>query len=151
MTQPEYEKALLVMASWRLALNNDVNELMAIACVIRNWVIPRYGAMVEPMLSKAYHLSYSDAIAEFLRVYPTREFPKINEGALVDPQEGMLLKVDEIYDCKLVDLTSSRSFPVGARYFGRVVNATDWFRTTVLARQDVHPLIGTFGSQQFYA
>lgn len=151
MTQAEYEKGLIVMATWRLACNNDVNELVAIACVLRNWVVPRWGSTTEPMVSKPTHASYSDAVAEFLSIYPTREFPRVNEAALVDPVEGMLLKVDSLYDYSLVDLTSSRSHPAGARYFGRASKAGDWFKRTVLERQDVHPLIGTFGSQQFYA
>lgn len=141
---------MVVMASWRLALNNDVNELIAIACTIRNWVVPRFGAATEPMIEKAYHPSYSSAVAEFLQVYPAREFPQINEGALVDPVEGMLLKIDEIYDCRLIDITSSRAFPAGARYFGRAANPTEWFKRVVLDRQNIHKLIGTFGSQQFF-
>jgi hypothetical protein len=150
MTQAEYEKGQIVAAAWRLGKSNDINELVAIMCVLRNWVVPRYGALTEPMVTETYHKSYSDAAAEFLEIYPTRPSPRVNEPTLVDPAEGLLLKVDELYDCHLVDLTSSRSFPTGARYFGRVVQATDWFERTVLRRQDVHPLIGNFGSQSFY-
>jgi hypothetical protein len=118
--------------------------------VIRNWIVPRFGAKTEPMISKSYHASYTDAVKEFLSIYPLRELPAINEPALVDPVEGAFLKVDGIYDCSLIDLTSSRAFPQGARYFGRVTQASDWFQRTVLQRQDVHPLIGNFGSQSFY-
>jgi hypothetical protein len=150
MQQCEYEKALIVAAAWQLGKSNDINELVAIMCVLRNWVTPRYGAKVEPMQSKSYHASYSDAVAEFLNIYPVRPLPAVNEPALVDPVEGLLLKVDGLYDCSLVDLTSSRAFPVGARYFGRVAQATESFNCMVLRRQDVHPLIGNFGSQSFY-
>ena len=40
-----------------------------------------------------------------------------------------------------------------ARYFGLARNVGDnsWFDVEVLKRQDAHQLIGTFGSQQFYA
>ncbi|MHB8503429.1 MAG: hypothetical protein ACYDHE_21105 [Candidatus Acidiferrales bacterium] len=151
MQQQEYEKGVIVAAAWQLGRSNDVNELVAIMCVIRNWVIPRYGATAEPMLSKAYHPSYSDVAADFLSIYPVRPLPAINEPVLVDPVEGLLLKVDGIYDCSLVDLTSSKAYPAGARYFGRVTQASEWFQQTVLQRQNVHPLIGNFGSQSFYA
>jgi hypothetical protein len=148
----EYEKALLVAAAWQLGASNDINELIAIMCVVRNWVVPRFGAAgLEPIRTKVHHSSYSDAIAEFLSVYPTRPLPNVNEGALVDPVEGLLLKVDSVYDCSLVDLTSSRNFPFGARYFARVTQASDWFKQMVLSRQGAHPLIGNFGSMSFYA
>ena len=138
------------MAAWQLARSNDINELCAIMNVVRNWVVPRYGAKTEPMREKVYHVSYTDAVKEFLSIYPTRELPTVNEPMLVDPVEGLFMKVDAVYDCTLVDLTSSRAFPQGARYFGRVTQATDWFQQTVLSRQDVHPLVGNFGAQSFY-
>jgi hypothetical protein len=150
MQQQEFEKANLVNAAWQLARSNDVNELCAIMSVVRNWVVPRYGVKVEPMREKIYHASYTDAVKEFLSIYPTRELPAVNDPMLVDPVEGLLIKVDAVYDCSLVDLTSSRAFPGGARYFGRVTQASEWFQHTVLNRQDVHPLIGNFGSQSFY-
>ena len=154
MRTEDYEKALLVAASWRLAMNNDVNELLAIACVVRNWVVPRYGAQRLPMeaLGRVYYSSYSAAIEAFLSLYPVRVLPPITEAALVDPDEGMLLKVDGVYDCTLNDVTSSRAFPGGARYFGRIgfIASDNWFAREVLAKQDVHPLIGNFGSQSFY-
>ena len=151
MTQSDYEKALLVAASWRLAKNNDVNEILAIACVIRNWVVPRFQARVFPMNGQAYFKSYSEAVDNFFSLYPLRAFPTINEAALIDPDEGILVKVDSVYDCTMVDMTSSRANPFGARYFGRANNPSAWFRSEVLERQDIHPLIGQFGSQAFHA
>jgi hypothetical protein len=103
------------------------------------------------MRDKIYHASYTDAVKEFLSIYPTRELPSVNEPMLVDPVEGLFLKVDGVYDCSLVDLTSSRAYPQGARYFGRVTQASEWFQQVVLNRQNEHPLIGNFGSQSFYA
>jgi len=149
----EYEKALLVAAAWTLALNNDVNELLAIACTIRNWVVPRYQATRLPMNGKLYFVSYSEAVQNFHDVYPVRPLPIGNESGLVDPVEGLLAKIDGVYDCSLVDMTSSRAFPFGARYFIRASQRglNEWIYQEVVSRQDVHPLIGTFGSQQFYA
>ncbi len=141
---------MVVAAAWQLARSNDINELVCVACVIRNWVVPRYGQKVEPMREKIHHASYTDAVKEFLSIYPTRELPSVNEPVLVDPVEGLFGKVDELYSCSLVDLTSSRAYPQGARYFGRVTQASEWFQHTVLNRQDVHPLVGNFGSQSFY-
>ena len=151
MIQADYEKALLVAASWQLALTNDINELLAVASVIRNWVVPKFQARVYPMREKTYHASYTDAIREFLELYPVRPLPNVNESVLVDPVEGLLLKVDQVYDCSLIDLTSSRAAPFGARYFGRSRNPSEFFAKEVLQRQDLHPLIGTFGSMQFHA
>ena len=148
MTQSDYEKSLLVMASWRMASSNNVNELLAIMCVIRNWVIPKYGFIGRPMVEKVHYSSYSEAIDEFLEIYPTREIPLVNNPALVDEVEGMLIKVDSVYDCTLLDVTSSRQFPFGARYFGRPGN--HFFESEVLAHQDVHPLIGSFGGSSFH-
>jgi hypothetical protein len=151
MTQSEYERSILVAAAWKLGLNNDPNELLAIMCVIRNWVVPRYQAARSPMNGKIYFTSYSEAVQAFHDIYPARPLPAINEGALIDPVEGLLMKVDGIYDCSLIDVTSSRAFPFGARYFGRAANPSGWFKAEVLQHQDVHPLIGMFGSQSFYA
>jgi hypothetical protein len=155
MQAADYEKALLVAASWQLALNNDVNELLAIACCIRNWVVPRYGVprLPDPRLGKLYYSSYSEAIESFLQLYPYRSLPAINEPGLIDPDEGLLVKIEQVYDCTLNDVTSSRAFAGGARYFARAGrhSSDDWFGKEILAhQQDAHPLIGTFGSQQFY-
>jgi hypothetical protein len=149
VTQSDYEKGLLVMASWQLASSNNVNELLAIMCTIRNWVVPKYGFIGRPMVEKVYYPSYSEAIEEFLAIYPVREMPRVNEPALVDEVEGMLLKVDGIYDCTHLDVTSSRQAPYGARYFGRPGNK--FFESEVLQHQDVHPLIGSFGGSSFHA
>lgn len=150
MQQQDFDKSVVVAAAWQLGRSNDINELVGIMSVIRNWVVPRFGAKTEPMMEKIYHASYTDAAKEFLSIYPVRALPAINEPTLVDPVEGLLLKVDGLYDCSLVDLTSSRAFPQGARYFGRVTQASEWFERTVLRRQDIHPLIGNFGAQSFY-
>jgi len=157
VTLPEYEKGLLAQACWRLARNSDVNELVAIGCVIRNWVITRVRSIDARRTSwpgtsggTVYFPGYAAAIAAFLDRYPLRPLPDVTEPALVDPAEGLLAQVDGVYSCSLPDLTSSRAFPGGARYFARVTGAPAWFEAEILVRQDEHPLIGSFGSQQFY-
>lgn len=146
MTQADYEKALLVMVSWQLACSHDVNELLAIACVIRNWVVPRLG-------EAPVYRTYSEACAYFLLAYQPRQMPEGNEPSLIDPDEGLMAKVDAVYDNSQLDVTSSQQHPRGARYFARVVSLQlpEWFKATVLDQQGKHPLIGTWGSQQFYA
>jgi hypothetical protein len=154
MQTADYEKGLLVATSWQLAINNDVNELLAIACTIRNWVVTRFGVPRRPdaRFGKLYYSSYSEACESFLQLYPIRSLPAINEPGLVDPDEGLLMRIDGVYDCALVDVTSSRAFPGGARYFTRAHRHDgDWFHSEVALQPEIHPLIGTFGSQQFYA
>jgi len=153
----DYEKGLLVQACWRLARNNDVNELLAIGCTIRNWIVTRmfsangYRVAWPGTLGTVYFPNYATAVAMFLEHYPARSAPGVIEPAIVDPTEGLLAQIDSVYDCSLPDLTSTRGFPGGARYFGRVTSVPEWFKAEILARQDAHPLIGSFGSQQFYA
>lgn len=144
MTAADYEKGLIVSATFRLAKTDDVNELLAIACVIRNLVVPRLGKRPE-------FSSYTEAIGEMLVAYDLRPLPRHDNPALVDPEDGLLLKVDAVYDCSLPDVTSSHAHPNGARFFGMTRHPSGWFQAAILDRQDVHPLIGTFGSQQFFA
>jgi hypothetical protein len=131
LTQTELDKAMLVLASWRLASQSDVTELLAIACVIRNAVV------------RGNFKTYGDAVNFYMRSYPLREHPHGNEPQLIDPQDGLLGKIDSIYDCSAPDITSSLANPKGASAFA-------------VARRDPHfgdgrQLIGTFGGTQFYA
>lgn len=155
MQLEEYEKAVLVATSWQVAKSADINELLAVACTIRNWVIPKHtfpGYPIRvPMREKLYYQSYSEACEEFLSIYFIRGLPRANEPAIVDPDEGLLAKIDSIYDCTLPDMTSSSANPLGARYFNRGTDPTLWVYTNIVQDQSRHPLIGTFGSMQFYA
>jgi|SRR5579859_2735625 len=146
MQHREYEKALLVAAAFQLSKADDLRELCAIVCVIRNWVVPRLG-------EAASYRSYTEAIANFLDAYPKRQLPSINTPSLIDPREGLLAQVDGFYNNSAADVTSSHLFPRGARYFARPqdVKNGDWIKAQVLDRQDEHPLIGVFGSQSFFA
>lgn len=151
MQASEYEKGLLVQAAWRLARSADVNELLALVCVVRNWVIPKTypGIVRQPLRSAVYHATFSEAVKELYELYPLRDLPRIDEPVLIDPSEGLLLAVDGLYDCSTPDQTSSKAYPGGARYFSRM-GTPDWMKE-IIGRPNEHPLIGSFGSQQFYA
>ena len=146
MQASEFEKALLVEAAWRLAKSNDVNELQAIACVLRNWVVPRLGQEGQ------FYRSYPEAIRVHYQTYDLRDVPGASEPALIDPVDGLLAHIDGVYSGRTPDITSSHAYPNGARYFGRAGSSPSgsWFTENVLNRQGEHPLIGTFGSQQFF-
>lgn len=150
MQSSEYEKGLLVQASWRLSRSNDINELVAVACVIRNWVVPKLyqGVLRQPLVSALYHGTFTEAIKELYSAYPLRPLPNVDEPVLIDPSEGLLLAVDGVYDCSTPDATSSKAFPGGARYFARA-GTPEWMKE-IIGRGE-HPLIGNFGSSQFYA
>ena len=146
MQAAEFEKGLLVLTAWRTSSGNGVNELFAIACTLRNWVVPRPGQAVPD------YKSYTEAVLHFWENYPLRGFPKVNEPTLIDPNEGLFVCIDQVYNNTVPDITSSQAFPNGARHFGRARLAIpgSWFYDNILSRQHEHPLIGTFGSQQFY-
>jgi hypothetical protein len=143
--QADYEKALLVAACFQLAQSNDVNELLAIACTLRNWVVGRYGQ------GQQTYRTYSECINNFLAAYPVRQLPDSFCPALIDPTDGLLAKIDAVFDNTLADVTSSKSHPGGARYFGSARNPDSWFKREILERQDVHSLLGTWGAMQFFA
>lgn len=147
MRQSEFEKALLAEACWRLSKSNDTNELLAIGCTLRNWVVPHMGQVGH------FYKSYLECIETFYDNYPKRRLPPTsNDPALIDLDSGLLWKIDEIYDNKYPDLTSSDNNLFGARYFGRpATSAPDsWFTLSVLNNQGAHPLIGSFGGSSFY-
>jgi hypothetical protein len=140
MTPQEFETAYLAQTIWRLALSDSVDELIAVGCTLRNWVIPKMGKIAK-------YKTYPEACADFLRTYPLRDFPNMTEDALVSTN-GLLSVIDGIYDCSYPDLTATQTTP-GALYFARAhsVNPDDW-RYGITHN---HQLLGTFGSQQFWA
>jgi hypothetical protein len=140
VTPQTYEAAVLATTSWRLALSTSVDELAAIACTIRNHVIPRPGQI-------ATYKSFPDACEDFLKAYPIREAPKTTEDALVAPTVGLLAIIDSIYECSYPDITATQTTP-GARYFARTafLDTADWRWPLVQSR----PVLGTFGAQQFF-
>ena len=132
-----YETALLALASWRAAKSENVDEMLAIACVIRNQVL-RSG------------LTYSEVISTM----PLNQgYPPPNHPALIMPGTGLLAQIEDVYTNKMPDLTSNLQFKEGASYFGRVTDEQgtgSWFEVNILQQQQFHPLIGQFGTQQFF-
>ncbi len=139
MQASEYEKGALVGACWRLSRTGDVNELLAIACTIRNWVVPRPG-------KTAVFKCYGDAVNYFLSTYPVRDLPTGNEPSLVDLNEGLLTHIDKVYDNTMPDITSSREFSGGAHSFGPSGAPPASVHNPAAEGE----LIGMFGGQKFY-
>lgn len=137
MTPNLYETALLALRSWQAAKSDDVTEILAIACVFRNRVM-RYGKTYTQVLEEAE---------------VNRGWPDIRNPALINPQNGILVQIEDIYKGITPDLTSNHLMKNGALYFGRVVDHQgkgDDFEKKVLNHQGEHRLIGTFGVQQFF-
>lgn len=137
----DYEIALFANAVWRLAFSSEPMELLAVACTIRNYVVPRMG--VEPT-----YASFSEACDDFLSNYPIRSGPKLDDPALVLPPDGLLCRINSVYDCSMQDVTSSQDNPKGARHFARVISlpSEHWLQGIIKTRE----LIGSFGAMQFY-
>jgi hypothetical protein len=137
MTPSTYETALLALASWQAAKSDNIDEILAIACVFRNRVL-KYGK------------SYSQILEE---AEVNQGWPDIRHPVLINPVSGLLAQIDGIYRNETADLTSNHLHKNGALYFGRVVDhqgTGDDFELSVLQNQEEHPLIGTWGQQQFY-
>lgn len=137
MTPATFETSLLALASWRASKSDDVTEILAIACVFRNRVM-RYGKTYTQVLEEAE---------------VNRGWPDIRHPVLINPQNGILAQIEDIYKGITPDLTSNHLMKNGALYFGRVVDHQgkgDDFETKVLNHQGEHRLIGTFGVQQFF-
>jgi hypothetical protein len=140
MTPPEFEMVMLAQTSYRLAMSDSLDELICIALTIRNWVVPRPGSLIPCK-------SYPVACREFLASYPVRDLPYGDEDVLTAP--GALLSlIDSIYNCSHPDITATQTTP-GALYFGRASSLLpgDWRYQISRTRQ----LLGTFGTQQFWA
>ena len=133
----QYEQSLLALAAWRASMSDNADELLAVACVIRNHVI-RYGK------------SYSNVCENFII---NRPWPDIRHPLLVNPHIGLLSQVEAIYRNELPDMTSNHLHKNGALHFGRVVDhqgkGTD-FEDRIIKQYLAHPLIGTWGNQQFF-
>lgn len=145
MTPREYEIAVFAQTVWQLARSSDVNELAAVACTIRNLVIPRIGQI-------AAFPSYLEACEASILVYPTRQRPALTDIAFTDPTSGFLAIAEDIYDCSYQDITASHDHSNGAKYFYSVsgLAADHWFQIEILNQPEKHPLLGTFGALQFF-
>jgi hypothetical protein len=137
----EYEVAFYAQTVWQLARSSNQDELLAVACVIRNHVVPRLGQV-------AAYPSFYEACQDFLAVYPShRPIPSLSEPAFVAPG-GLLFNISAIYDCSYEDVTATHDHPNGAKYFAN--EPDDWFKAEIAGRPDIHPLIGQYGSMYFY-
>lgn len=137
MTSATYETALLCLKSWQAAKSDNVDEILAIACVVRNRVI-KTGR------------TYTQVLEE---LETNRGWPAINHPALISPVNGILSQIDGIYRNETPDLTSNHLHKNGALYFGRVQDhqgSGDDFEKNVLQNQEEHALIGKWGDQYFY-
>ena len=146
MTPRDFEIALFASTVWQVARSSDQNELLAVACSLRNNVVPRIGSV-------APFASFAEACDAALKVYPLRPPPSLADPAFVAPPEGLLCVIESIYDCSMPDITATQDHPNGARYFARVttLGLNDWFQLEIVNKQGQHPLIGTFGAMQFFA
>ena len=145
MKPSTFEAAFLAQTVWSLARSSNTDELTAIACTLRNHVVPRMGQV-------AAFKTFTEACENFLAVYPLRERPTLQEPAFISYPDGLLAVIEAIYSCSFPDTTSTQAFPNGAKYFARVseLKDDDWRKVEVVNRPGVHPLIGTIGSQQFF-
>ena len=141
MNPQEYEQAFLALTAWQVSATSSVDEMVAVACTIRNHVIVRGLGKVPT------YRSYSEACEDFLANYPQRSRPKLDDPAFVAPG-GLLFQIGSIYDCTAEDVTATHDHPEGAKYFSN--RPDDWFRAEIIDRPDVHPLIGSWGAMQFY-
>ena len=146
MSPTDYEISFFAQTVFRVSRSSDTQEMAAVAHTIRNHVIPRIGQV-------ATYPSFEIACADFLKVYPTREFPSLTDPAFVSFPDGLLSNISDIYNCVSPDITSSHDHPAGAKYFNRVhsLEPNDWFVLEIVQKPGVHPLLGTWGSMQFFS
>ena len=137
MNAAQYEQALLALTAWRAAKSDNLDEIIAIACVIRNNVL-RFGK------------SYSSVCENFII---NRDWPDIRHPLLLDPYRGVLSQVESIYKNEMPDMTSNHNHKDGALYFCRIMDhqgkGTD-FEERILKQHLAHPLIGHWGTQAFF-
>lgn len=137
MTPKVFEKSLLALASYRAAMSDNIDEILCCACVFRNRVL-KFGKTYAEILENAE---------------VSRGWPSSNSPVMINPVNGVLAQIDGIYDGSTPDLTSNHLVKNGALYFGRPQDhfgKADWFEENILKNQEEHPLIGSWGFQNFY-
>jgi hypothetical protein len=136
-TSKSYEKSMLAWATWRAAKSDNIDELLAIACTFRNrWL--RYGKAPSQVLEAAEI---------------NRPWPDIKHPIFIDPQNGLLQAVEDIYDNIAPDYTSNHLQKDGALWFCQAFEhqgKRTWMDINILDNPNEHPLIGQWGTQQFY-
>lgn len=137
MTPSQYEMSLLALRSYQAAMSDNLDEILAVACVFRNRV-------------QAFGKTYSQILEQ---AEENRGWPDIRHPLLINPQNGILTQVAGIYKNDTPDLTSNHLHKDGALYFGRIMDhqgTGDWFETEILMKPEEHSLIGSWGVQAFY-
>jgi hypothetical protein len=145
LTPRDYEIAFYAQSVWRLANSSDINELMAVAATIRNHVLPKLGEV-------STYKSYSEACLSFLGTHPLRAHPTADDDAFFARPYGLLSTISSIYSGQTPDITATHDHPKGAKFFARVTSLSpgDWRKIEIVNRPSGHPLLGTFGSMQFF-
>src|ERR1700678_3791381 len=150
MQPSTYECGIFVLAVYRAAKSDNIDELLAIASTLRNRVA-KFGK------------TYSE-ICETAEI--NQGYPSINNPVLITPGTGLLAQIEEIYRNIAPDYTSSANNIEGALYFGRAVEEiplttydendieirpmSSWLYENVIRKPDKFQLLGTWGSQQFW-
>ena len=137
MTSTQFDCAILCLRAWQAAKSDNIDELLAVACTLRNRV---------HTWSKTYLQVCEEAVVN-------RPYPNLRHAAMIHPTSGLLAAIEGIYKNETPDMTSNHLRPHGALYFGRAVdhhNTGDWFDVHILKDPEAHGLIGSFGVQQFY-
>ena len=137
MQQKQFEKAIFALRVYQAAKSDNIDEILAIACVARNRVL-RYGKTYMQVL-------------EELEI--NRRYPDIGNPILIHPIRGLLVQIDDIYDNTTPDFTSNHLVRDGALFFGRPQDhqgTGDDFEEKILKNPEDHPLIGFWGLQGFY-
>lgn len=137
MTPKLYEASLLAHHAYRASKSDDPLEILCIACVFRNRVF-RYGKTYSQVLENAE---------------VNRGWPSIQNPALIDPTNGILNKIEDIYDGTAPDFSANHNFKDGALWFCDIMQhqgTGDWFETEILMKPEEHALIGKFGALWFY-
>jgi hypothetical protein len=138
MTPKAFEKSLLALRVWQAAKSDNIDELLAIASVFRNRVL-RYGKTYSQVLEAAE---------------VNRPWPDIKHAVLIDPQNGLLQAVEDIYDNIAPDYTANHLQQNGALHFCQPFEHQGkgtWIDKNILDNPNEHVLIGQWGSQCFYA
>ena len=149
MQPSTYECGIFVLAVYRAAKSDNIDELLAVASTLRNRVA-KFGK------------TYSE-ICETAEI--NQGYPSINNPVLITPGTGLLAEIEDIYRNIAPDYTSSANNIEGALYFGRAVEENpgtieengvivklpgSWLYENVIQKPDKFQLLGTWGSQQFW-
>lgn len=136
----EFEQAFFAQTVWVISRSSNLDEMLAVASVVRNHVQPRLGQITA-------YKSYYEACLDFLKIYPSRALPSLSDPSFVS-KDGLLFHIGRIYTCEDPDVTATHDHPNGAKYFAN--EPDEWFRTEIIGKPELHPLLGQWGTLQFF-